>query len=203
MDFVDAYSFPLKMWHAFGLSTFRINLIPSACLSRFRKVYTVICTLLSIAFFCVHLHFFKLPKARMMTFGRLLFGIADKFFYLLLPSIGLVICVESLIKESDQRSFLNKMMSIDKEFGQRLKINVEYSSQKHRSKQRFIWWMTITLAADLALPLLLLWLLPSPQGLLVFLWFLIQNLSHFFYTITILSICYIRRYGQLALFAQQ
>lgn len=148
MNFIDSIKFPLKVWHALGLSTFQIDTIPSVHLSIFRKIYTIFISV------CYLYRLFNLPVYRINreSFAQLLFQMVQTFYLAMLPAVCLIILIESMLKPNKQRKFIEDLMEIDKQFERRLNINLQYSNQKRQNIQRFIRWMAITLMMGLVYP---------------------------------------------------
>lgn len=150
MNFINAIEVPLKIWHAFALSTFRIQSIPSTRLTNFRIIFVVIACLLYLYFIYALLSTMVVDRK---SFGKLLFRMFQQFSQLMSPITNFIIFLESIVKSNDQKRFLDDMLAIDAQFEQCLGINVKYPSQKRRHLHRLIRWMLINLIVELAYPI--------------------------------------------------
>lgn len=153
MNFIDSIRFPLKVWHAFGISTFQIGSIPSVQLSLFRKIYTIF---VGISYLYRLFDYQPIYTLKRESFAQLLFELVQRCCSILLPATGLAILIESMLKQNQQQKFLADFIEIDKQFEQLLSINLQYSDQKRRHIQRFIRWMTINLVMELVYPVVFL-----------------------------------------------
>lgn len=151
MHLIDTIEFPLKIWHAFGFSTFQIGSNPSVWLSYFRKIYTFCLSLFQLYTLYCFITIFELDRR---SFAHLLVKFVHFFFDLLLCIIIWAIFIESVLKRNGQKEFLHDIMAIElyQSFEQAVGINLEYPVQKCRNIQRFIRWVAINLVMGLLYP---------------------------------------------------